>query len=271
MKIAWHGKHFGEEPPLVGSKNQGAGAVFFSGCNLRCCFCQNHQISQQNIGRDYSVSQLAEIFLQLQKDNAATIDLVTPTIWWRDIREAVLSAREKGLRLPIVWNSNGFESEETLKQLGDIVDVYLPDFKYVINETGEKYSGIKNYSKIAQAALSEMLRQKGDLLLDERGIAKSGVLVRHLVLPNNLENSFKTLDILAKIDHNLFISLMCQYKPLHQYYRFPELGREVTEKEFEQVADHFFDIGLKNGFIQEYGGSDNLIPDFSKEEPFKTV
>jgi len=268
VKIAWFGKHFGEEPPLVGKSHQGAGGIFFCGCNFACVFCQNYQISQQKvIGKYYSVEKLADIMLDLEKKGAINIDLVSPTIWWQQIRQTVVLAKGKGLSLPIVWNSNGYEKVEMLKEIENVVDVYLPDFKYGIDEIGKKYSGIENYSKIAQEAIKEMIRQKGNLVI-KNGIAQKGVVVRHLVLPNNIENSKKALDILASIDKNIHLSLMSQYCPLNQAQKYHEINCPLKKEEWQEICDYAIALGFENGWIQDELSNKILIPDFKKITPF---
>jgi putative pyruvate formate lyase activating enzyme len=268
IKIAWFGKHFGEEPPLVGTKSQGAGGIFFCGCNLRCVFCQNFQISQQKeIGKYYSVKELADIALDLEKQGAINIDLISPTIWWQEIKRAVVLAKEKGLSLSIAWNSNGYEKIEMLKEIEGVVDIYLPDFKYGIDEVGEKYSGIENYSRIAQEIIKEMIRQKGNLVI-KNGIAQKGVIVRHLVLPNNLKNSKKALEVLASIDKNIHLSLMSQYYPLNNASEYPEINRPLKKEEWQEICDYAISLGFENGWIQDELSNKILIPDFKKISPF---
>jgi len=269
IKIAWVGKHFGEEPPLGGEKNQGAGGIFFSGCNLKCVFCQNWQISQTGIGQEYSAAKLAEMMLKLQTDGPVNIDLVTPTIWWQEIKTALQIAKSRGLTLPILWNSNAYEQVATLKQLAGLVDIYLPDFKYGDDAAAFKYSGVRNYAATATAAIKEMLSQVGHLQTDENGIATRGVIVRHLILPNNIQNSLAALKILRDIDPQLPISLMRQYYPLHNARNYPEINRQISEPEFMQVFDYLWELGLTSGWVQEKNCEQVLIPDFNKPEPFK--
>lgn len=269
IKIGWHGKHFGEEPPLVGNKNQGAGGVFFSGCNLRCVFCQNVQISQQGIGKDYSVEELANIMLDLQTQGAINIDLVTPTIWYKQVKEAAEIARANGLKIPLMWNSNGFEPKQLIHNMNGVVDIYVPDFKYSDDELGFKYSGIKNYTVAAQETIKEMLWQVGRFKTDENGVGERGVIVRHMVLPNSVKNSLGVLDMLADIDINLHISLMRQYYPLNDLTKYPELTREVNDEEWQTVYNYMLDIGFKNGWAQDKDSAPMMIPDFTKEQPFE--
>ncbi|MEI6378800.1 MAG: radical SAM protein [Candidatus Falkowbacteria bacterium] len=261
-KIAWHGLHTGEEPPLLP-----AGGIFFSGCNLHCVFCQNFQISQQYLGRLFDSQELAGMMLELQILGAANIDLVTPTIWHQCIKEAIISAKGQGLKIPIAWNSNGYESPDIIKEMDGLIDIYLPDFKYSHDDLAFKYSGIKDYFATAQTAIAEMYRQVGNLQIVNNKAAK-GLIVRHMVLPDQLTNSFGVLDTLAAIDLELHISLMNQYSPLYQADRFPELGRAVTAEEFAIVHQYQLKLGLGNGWIQEAGSQENLIPDFCKVEPF---
>jgi putative pyruvate formate lyase activating enzyme len=268
VKIAWYGKHFGEEPPLVGGKNQGAGGIFFSGCNLRCVFCQNWQISQAGLGKNYSVGELAEIMLKLENDGAVNIDLVTPTIWWKQIVKALKIAKSQGLKIPIVWNSNAYEKVGVIKELDGLVDIYLPDFKYGDDVVGKKYSGIDNYSGVAGLSIKEMHRQLGNMKISEDGLARRGVLVRHLVLPNNLENSFKALMTISEIDKNLSVSLMRQYYPIHKAKQYPEINRPVKDKEFDKVFEYMIKLGLENGWVQEKNCEKVLIPNFTKIKPF---
>lgn len=280
VKIAWFGKHFGEEPPLVGNKEQGAGTIFFSGCNMRCVFCQNYQISQPSfaplsaqgfggLGRLIGVEELAEIMLELQASGAANIDLVTPTLWWKQIREAIDLARGKGLVLPIVWNSNAFESLEIIDAMRGCVDVYLPDFKYAEDKLAQKYSDVNNYFETARAAVRRMYEQVGNLEVDERGIATRGLLVRHLVLPEAVANSTGVLNEIAQIDTMIQVSLMSQYNPVFRAAEFPEINRTVAPDEMRQVYEYAEFCGLKNGFRQEQGSARPFTPDFNRSNPFK--
>lgn len=267
VKIAWWGKHFGEEPPLVGGQNQGAGGIFFSGCHLHCVFCQNYQISQEGLGKEYSIEELAEIMLGLQKQGAINIDLVTPTIWWQKIKEAIILARKKGLTLPIIWNSNGYEAVEILKEMDGFVDIYLPDFKYGNDELGFKYSGVKNYSIVSEKTIREMYRQVG-IFREEGGVGKRGLIVRHMVLPGAIDNSKKVLEIIARIDKKIHIALMNQYYPLYKANSFSEINCMVTDDEFYEVCDKLSDLGFLNGWVQGEKSQEIFVPDFKKSNPF---
>lgn len=267
VKIAWVGKHFGEEPPITGEG--GAGGIFFSGCNLHCQYCQNWQISQNWLGKFYSVEELTGIILKLEKEGSETIDLVTPTIWWKPIKEAILTAKKRGLKIPIVWNTNGTESTEILKELDGLVDVYLPDYKYSDEKLAIKYSKAQNYPEIARKAILGMQRQVGDLKI-ENGIAKRGLIVRHLILPSNLENTYKCLDFIRSISDNIHLSLMSQYNPLYKAKEFPEINRVLNQDEFHKVLDYVEKLNFKKGWIQGLSESpDYLVPDFKKGNPFE--
>lgn len=266
IKIAWFGKHFGEEPPLIGNENQGAGGIFFTGCNLKCCFCQNYQISQENLGEYCSIENLANIMIDLQKQNCVCIDLVSPTIWYKQIKESILIAKEKGLNIPIVWNSNGYEDVKIIKEMNGLIDIYLPDFKYSDNDVALKYSKINNYKEKAINAIKEMYDQVG--AYDIYNLKNKGLIVRHLILSNNTENSFGVLDEILKIDKNIPISLMSQYSPIYNAKNFEEINRKLIQEEFDKVFNYQLDIGLENGWHQELDSSDCFVPDFKKENPF---
>jgi putative pyruvate formate lyase activating enzyme len=263
VKIAWYGQHNGEEPPLVP-----AGGIFFSGCNLHCAFCQNFQISQQGQGHFYSENELVDLMLELQDRGAANIDLVTPTIWTDIIKRALINAKEHGLKIPVMWNSNAYEPVAQLRQLEGLVDIYLPDFKYSQAALGEKYSGVTDYPAVAEAAIREMWRQVGRFA-SENGRGRRGLIVRHLVLPNNLDNTYDVLETIARISPEIHVSLMNQYEPLYGAHRFPELERRVTPDEFDCAGEYLKAVGLGDGWIQQEGSQDNLIPDFTKKDPFQ--
>jgi putative pyruvate formate lyase activating enzyme len=267
VKIAWFGKHFGEEPPLTGAK--GAGTIFFSDCNLHCVFCQNWQISHEAIGQEYTIEQLAEMMLKLQTDGVANIDLVTPTPWRRQIKEAIIIAKTKGLAIPVAWNSNAYESVSGIKEMDGLVDIYLPDFKYGDDEAAAKYSCAPKYSQVAQKAICEMYRQVGLLEVDENGLAKKGLIIRHMVLPGNLNSTFVALEKIAAIDKNIHLSLMSQYYPIYGAKDFPEINRPVSAEEIKAAEDKKWDLGLENGWVQEPDSSEVFLPDFNSNNPFK--
>jgi putative pyruvate formate lyase activating enzyme len=266
IHISWYGKHFGEEPPLVGLPAQGAGAIFFSGCNLKCVFCQNYQISQQVSGNEYSVNELANIMLQLQAEGAVNIDLVSPTIWWKGICESIRIAKNNGLEIPIIWNTNAYEEVSMIEKLEGLVDIYLPDFKYSISETGKKYSGISNYANKAFKAIQAMVYQVGKLKTDNN-IAYRGVIVRHLVLPNNLENSLQALEMLATLSPKPHVSLMSQYNPMYKSRNYPELERLINTAEWERVKNKYEELDFY-GWEQDLSSSSIYNPDFNLNQPF---
>jgi putative pyruvate formate lyase activating enzyme len=276
VRIAWYGKHFGEEPPLVGYPpslasgeiRYGAGTIFFTGCNLRCVFCQNYQISQGTLGKEYSTEELAKIMIELQDENAVNIDLVTPTPWWKALKEAIILARELGLAIPIVWNSNAYETPHIIQEMNGLIDIYLPDFKYADDTLAVKYSNAAGYSLIAERAIKEMFNQVGNLKINN-GIAGRGLIIRHLILPGYLDNSFAVLKKIARIDKNIYLSLMSQYHPVYLADKFPEINRRLTEDEIEAVETKRMELGLENGWTQEADSGDVFLPDFSKENPFE--
>jgi putative pyruvate formate lyase activating enzyme len=273
IKISWYGKHFGEEPPLVGSLSNsgraGAGTIFFSGCNLHCIFCQNYQISQKNIGKEYSISELAQMMLDLQAQGAANIDLVTPTPWQWRIKEAIKIAKKKGLVIPIVWNSNAYESVAAIKNLKGIVDIFLPDFKYGDDKLAVKYSRAPKYCQVADKAIREMYHQVGLLRIDKNGLAKKGLIIRHLVLPNHLNNTFLVLKKIAAINPQIHLSLMSQYYPVPNVKNMLELNRVVSAEEIKAVEDKKKELNLENGWTQELNSGEVFLPDFNSDNPFK--
>ena len=248
-KISAYNLHFGEEPPISGTN--GSGTIFFTGCNLRCVFCQNYPISQLCNGNEITVEKLAGIMITLQNQNANNINLVTPTHVVPQIIEAVLLAKNKGLKIPIVYNSGGYEKVETLKLLKGIIDIYMPDAKYADDRSAEKYSDAKNYSEINKAALKEMYKQVGTLQI-KNDIATKGLLIRHLVLPENIAGSRKVFEFIAKeISPKTYMSIMAQYHPANRTDEFPELQRKITDKEYQQVLNWADELGLINGWRQE--------------------
>jgi len=264
LKIAKVDLHFGEEPPISGTK--GSGAIFFSGCSLRCVFCQNYPISQRGQGREMSIEELAAAMLDLQARGAHNINLVSPTHFIPQIAAALELAAGRGLHLPLVYNSNGYESVATLKLLDGIIDVYLPDGKYGDDESAIKYSGVKNYVKYNRLALQEMHRQVGNPVFDAAGMIQKGLIVRHLVLPNGLAGSRKVFDFLAReISPETWVSLMAQYTPIFKASSCPELNRPLTAAEYQRALGEFSAAGLANGWTQALEASGTAqIPDFSE-------
>ncbi|MDR3047790.1 MAG: radical SAM protein [Bacteroidales bacterium] len=248
--IASNNIHIGEEPPI--SAKDGSGAIFFSNCTLQCVFCQNYPISQLGNGKEVSLDSLVEIMLSLQSRGAHNINFVTPTHYSAQIAKAVYIARKEGLIIPILYNCSGYENVETLKLLEGTIDIYLPDIKYSNNEIAFKYSGIKNYVEANQTALKEMKRQVGDLVVDGNGVAKKGMIVRHLVLPDNIENTKKVLDFIAKeLSENTFVSLMSQYHTAYKSNDFKELSHSLTESEYEEAINYLKLANLENGWVQD--------------------
>lgn len=241
------GPHFGEEPPLVGSL--GSGTIFFTNCNLGCQFCQNYDISHLGVGERVSITDLARAMMQLQQRGCHNINLVTPTHFTPQIVDAIILAIEKGLELPIVYNCGGYESVETLKLLEDIVDIYMPDIKYSIDKNALRYSGIQNYWETVKFAIKEMHHQVGDLKINKRGIAQRGLLVRHLVLPNDIAGSKAVIDFIAdEISRETYLNVMDQYRPSYYADKHPELNRRITASEYKEIVDYASSNGLGRGF-----------------------
>ena len=257
--------HMWEEPCISGTK--GSGAVFFSGCGLRCCFCQNHDSAIGSRGRAVSVERLGEIFLELKEKGAANINLVTGAHYVPQIIEALDMARRNGLDIPVVYNSSGYEKTETLKLLEGYVDIYLPDLKYLDPELAQKFSYAPDYVQAAKAAIGEMVRQTGKCEFGEDGYIRKGTIVRHLILPGHTGNSIKALRYLHETyGEDIYISIMNQYTPVRKFVEFKELNRKVTKREYEKVLDAAVDMGIQNGFIQEgETASESFIPDFDYE------
>jgi putative pyruvate formate lyase activating enzyme len=225
--------HRGEEKPIKGYR--GSGTVFFSYCNMRCIYCQNYQISQLGEGREVSPEELSEMFLELQAMGCHNLNLVTPSHVVPQILSALYLAVRKGFRLPIVYNTSSFDSLESLRLLEGIVDIYLADLKYADREIARRYSKVKNYPEIAMAAIREMYRQVGDLILDERAIAVRGLLIRHLVLPNGLAGTEKVAEFLGSLSKNMAVNVMDQYYPSYMAWKYPELNRRITQREYYQA------------------------------------
>jgi len=248
-KISAYNVHRGEEPPISGSR--GSGTVFFTGCNMRCVFCQNYPISQMRHGNEVTVDKLAGIMLGLQKEGVHNINFVTPTHVALQMMEAVSAARAKGLDIPVVYNSSGYESVDTLRMLEGTVDVYLPDIKYSDDRRAEKYSSTPGYWATVCAAVKEMHRQKGVLKM-KGGIAVSGLLVRHLVLPRGIAGSKRVLEFIAReISKDTYVSIMAQYHPANKTGGYPELDRKITASEYSAVLGFANELGLANGWRQE--------------------
>jgi putative pyruvate formate lyase activating enzyme len=311
-QMAHAGLHFGEEPPLSGTR--GSGTIFFAGCNLRCVFCQNYQISQEfqagpssrltpddengrvaasprrrcasghealEMGneptayshgsptRALTTEELAGEMLRLAEAGAHNINLVSPSHVIFQAADAIVAARSRGLTLPIVYNSNGYDSVDALRQVEGLIDIYLPDVKYLSNDLGRRYSGVGDYADVIPGVLREMLRQVGHLQVDEEGIARRGLLVRHLVLPGAVDNSRQCLAFLAQLSPATHVSIMSQYSPRHRAADYPEINRSLTVREYDEVTEYALGLGLENAFIQELDSRDRYLPDFNLDRPFE--
>ncbi len=264
MVIAKAYLHMWEEPCISGSV--GSGTIFFSYCNLRCIFCQNYDISTLHKGNIVSINRLKEICLELQEKGALNINLVTPTHYVPLIVEALKLAKKEGLTIPIIYNTSSYENISTIKQLEGIVDVYLPDLKYYNDEYGIKYSNCNNYFKYASSAIEEMYKQVGKCVFDNNGIIKKGVIVRHLMLPDNIEDSKNIINYLYdKYKDNICISIMNQYTPLRKL-EYGNLNRKVINDEYDDLIDYAYDLGIRNAYIQEgETQKESFIPDFDNE------
>lgn len=266
--------HFGEEPVLSGRGRsagaRGSGTIFFTGCNLKCLFCQNFQLSWLNEGELRTDEQLAELMLQLQQRGALNINFVSPTHVILPILRALKIAYRQGLSIPLVYNSNGYDSLEVVEQLRGIVDIYLPDLKYVSSELSRRYSSAPDYFEQARLALQEMYCQQPDLVIDEQEIARRGLIIRHLVLPGSADDSIRVLEWIAEnLSTGVGLSLMSQYHPC---YKAPtEIQREITREEYHRVMQRALDLGFEHLFLQPepFQQDEHLVPDFRRKDPFR--
>lgn len=265
IKVARAALHYWEEPCISGKR--GSGAVFFSGCSLHCVFCQNREISDGKEGKVISKERLSDIFMELEGKGANNINLVTPGQYIPDIVWAVNNARSRGMKLPIIYNTSGYENVTELKQLEGIVDVYLPDFKYMDSTLSAMYSRAKDYPSVAKQALSEMVRQQPDVVIDDAtGLIQKGVIVRQLLLPGHVNDAKAVLKYLYDTYHDhVYISMMSQFTPI-ALKDYPEINRTVTRREYERLIDYALEIGITNAFIQEGDvAKDSFIPAFDCE------
>lgn len=264
LKIARAALHFFEEPCISGTK--GSGAIFFTYCNLKCIFCQNYEISANFIGKEITIDKFSDICLNLQKQGANNINLVTPTHYIPLIKEGLILAKSKGLKIPIIYNTSGYEKVSSLKLLDGLIDIYLPDLKYYSKDLSLKYSFCKDYFLYAKKAIFEMYRQVGKPIFDKNGIIKKGVIVRHLVLPNNIEDSKKILSYLYNTyGNNIYISLMNQYTPMRKV-KYNELNKTLTKNQYYELIDYACGLGIENCFVQEEGTQKkSFIPDFKNQ------
>jgi putative pyruvate formate lyase activating enzyme len=264
--------HHGEEPVLSGTL--GSGTIFFGNCNMRCVYCQNSQISQDHKARqekEMGFSALAGEMLRLQETGCHNINFVSPSHFVPQLVRAVFEAVPLGLHLPLVYNTGGYDSLKTIKELDGIIDIYLPDLRYADDKTARRYSRARNYVEHSRAAIKEMYRQVGNLKVDENEIAQRGLIVRHLILPGGLAGSRDSLTWLAEeISPDVTVSIMAQYYPAHRADRFPELNRKITQEEYSEVVDLINSLGMENGWLQEMESSETYRPDFKKEgHPFE--
>ena len=262
IKIARYSLHYWEEPIISGET--GSGTIFFSGCNLKCIFCQNYKISRENIGKEISAERLKEICLELQNMGANNINLVTGTHFLPLIKDALILAKKEGLTIPIVYNTSSYENVESLKEMEGLIDIYLPDLKYYDNKLAENFSLANNYFEIATNAIKEMVRQTGKPVI-ENNIMKKGVIVRHLLLPNHLEDSKKIIKYLHDTyNEDIYISIMNQYTPIKKFDKYPELNRTLTDKEYDELVNYACDLNITQAFIQEGETcKESFIPDFT--------
>ena len=266
VRVALVSLHKWEEPCLVGEN--GAGTVFFSNCNLRCVYCQNHQISHEGQGSEFNIEQLAGIFLDQQLRGAANIDLVTPTHYVPQIVEALKIAKDNGLVIPVVYNTNAYENVDTIKLLRGYVDIFLPDLKYFDNKIAIEYSNAPDYFEVATAAITEMVELAGPLKFDSVGLLKRGVIVRHLVLPNHRHDSMKIVEWLYNtFGDAIYISLMNQYTPMFKSSQYKKLSRKLTTFEYNSVVNFAAELGIVNCYIQIGNtASESFIPDFNSND-----
>lgn len=264
--VAYYGPHFGEEPPISG--HGGSGNIFFSSCNLRCIFCQNFQISHEIRGKEIDVEGLVEIFFALESASCHNINLVSPTPYIPLLRDAIRIAKDRGLSIPVVYNSNAYENPDALRLLEGLVDVYLPDFKYWNPRVAKRLSLAEDYPVHARRAILEMQRQVGSLAV-EKGIAKKGLLIRHLILPSGLSGAKNILRwVKEELGVNTYLSLMAQYYPTFRAFEVPMLRRRITEEEYEDVLSYALSLGFKNIFIQDLESAPLFLPDFTRDDPF---
>lgn len=265
--IALVSLHRFEEPCI--SLGKGSGTVFFSGCNLNCVYCQNSDVSQSIKGKEVTVERLAQIFLEQQERGAVNINLVTPSIYIIQIKKALILAKQSGLNIPVIYNSSGYDKVESLKELEGLIDVYLPDFKYASDLLGKKYSNVENYFTVAKTSIKEMLRQVGNPAFNEKGEIVKGVIIRHMILPNNIQNSKNVLEYIKEnYGIDTYISIMAQYFPTYKVSenKYSEINRKITKQELEEMENYLFELGFENGFIQELGEcEEEFVPNFNGE------
>ena len=262
IKVAFVSLHKYEEPCISGEN--GSGTIFFTNCNLNCMYCQNYEISQNGKGKEITIAELSDIMIKLQKRGANNINLVTPTMYVHHIIKAIKKAKNAGLIIPIIYNSNGYETIETIKLLDGYIDIFLPDFKYYYNGLAKKYSKIDNYFDVTSKAIKQMYKQVGAPEFDERGIIKKGIIIRHLVLPNNIQNSKQILKwIKENMDKNVYVSIMAQYFPTYKAKEDKLINRKLNKQEYKEIEEYVYKIGIENGYMQDLGEhEEEYVPNF---------
>lgn len=267
IKIALVSLHKFEEPCISGEN--GSGTIFFSNCNLNCMFCQNYEISHQGKGYEITIEELAKIFIEQQKNGAHNINLVTPTMYVVQIIEALKIAKKDGLNIPIIYNTSSYENVETIKMLKGYIDVYLPDLKYYSNDLCKKYSKVNNYFENATKAIQEMYTQVGKPIFNENGMIIKGVIIRHLILPNYIQNTKNILKwIKENMPEDIYISIMTQYFPAYKAIEDDKINRKINRKEYKYIENYLYLLDLKNGYMQDFIENDNeekYVPNFKKE------
>lgn len=265
LKVARAALHYWEEPCISGSS--GSGTIFFSNCNLKCLFCQNKKISTNGFGKEITINRLSDICIELQKQGANNINLVTPTHYVPSIIKGIKKAKKKGLNIPVVYNTSSYESIDTIKSLNKIVDVYLPDLKYKDDTLAKNYSNIKDYFKVATRNIEEMYNQVGKPIFNQEGIMIKGIIVRVLLLPGHLNDAKEIIKYLYdKYTNNIYISIMNQYTPVEKIDKYINLNRKVTNEEYDELIDYACNLGIENAFIQEgETQEESFIPDFNKK------
>ena len=264
IKLALADLHFFEEPCISGES--GSGTVFFSGCNMSCKYCQNYKISQNGYGKEIEIEDLANTFLKLQNRNANNINLVTGFMYVPHIIKAIKIAKKDGLKIPIVYNSSGYESIETLHMLEGYIYVYLPDLKYYYNELGKRLTNVNHYFEYATEAIKEMYRQVGPPQLNENGMIQKGLIIRHLVLPNHIQNSKHVLKWLKQnIDKKVYISIMAQYFPSYQAMETTDINRKLSQEEYQEIENYVYELNIINGYMQDLEENEQqYVPNFGK-------
>ena len=263
IKIALVSTHYYEEPCI--SKENGSETIFFSNCNMNCIFCQNYEISQQGKGKEVSVERLADIMLEQQERKVNNINLVTPTMYVYQIIEAIKIARKKGLIIPIVYNTNSYENIETIKALNGYIDIYLPDLKYYTDSLSIKYSNAPHYFENATRAIKEMKKQIPEYEFDENGTMKKGVIIRHLILPNYLQNTKNILKwIKDNFDDEIYVSIMAQYFPSYKAKEDEKINRKISMREYRKIEEYVYELNFKNGYMQDLGkNEEEYVPNFN--------